>query len=502
MNKFAASWASHQERVLTENGAETFDTSANANVDLFFTVGALRGQPVDKLYRYFAKAFGENPYIATRIMLWARDVRGGAGERKIFRDLLKWLEVNDPDVLSLVIPKVPEIGRWDDLLVLETSSAKTQAFDFIAEALNAGDGLAAKWMPRKGPIAGALRSHLGLSPKSYRKLLVGLTNVVETQMCAKNWESINYQHVPSLAQSRYRKAFYKHDELRYTEFGAKAKAYAEAVASGDTAKIASTEKVKINAGAVYPYDVLKNYISVNGMERIGTSISSLKNDALDTVRAQWLTLPNYVGNKLMLPMIDLSGSMWSAIDGNLKVIDVSVSLGLYLANKNTGPFHNMWLGFSDNPTLVHLKGEDVMSHLQQINNIQVGYSTNVEAGFKKILDFAIQNKIPQEDMPEILAVLSDMEFNQMQRGGTAFETVKALYAKAGYKMPTLVWWNLQSRGNGNVPVKADEAGNILVSGFSPTIAKSFMSGDGITPQEIMMKVIMDSRYDLDMVKVA
>jgi len=139
MNKFAASWASHQERVLTENGAETFDTSANANVDLFFTVGALRGQPVDKLYRYFAKAFGENPYIATRIMLWARDVRGGAGERKIFRDLLKWLEVNDPDVLSLVIPKVPEIGRWDDLLVLETSSAKTQAFDFIAEALNAGN---------------------------------------------------------------------------------------------------------------------------------------------------------------------------------------------------------------------------------------------------------------------------------------------------------------------------------------------------------------------------
>jgi hypothetical protein len=135
-NLFAQTWKSAQERIKTENGAVTLATSGSSNVDLFFQIGAMRGQPVERLYAAFAKAFGENPYIATRILLWARDVRGGAGERKIFRDLLLWLEVHSPDVLALVIPKIPELGRFDDLYVFQTKQFQNQAMQIYEAVLN------------------------------------------------------------------------------------------------------------------------------------------------------------------------------------------------------------------------------------------------------------------------------------------------------------------------------------------------------------------------------
>lgn len=490
MNKFASAWKQHQELVLTENGGLTYNTSANSNVDLFFAIGALRGQGTDRLYRLFSKAFGENPYVATRILLWARDVRGGAGERQIFRDLLKWLEKNDRDVLSLVIPKVPDLGRWDDLIgskepVFTDVTVRNRVYEMYAAALKAGDGLAAKWAPRNGPVASELRRFLGLKPKDYRKMIVGLTNVVESKMCAKDWESINYSHVPSLAQSRYQKAFLRHDELRYREFGSKAKEYAEAVASGDTENIKSIEKVTINAGAVYPYDVLK----------------LAGGNSPDIVRAQWATLPNFMGTKNILPISDVSGSMQSKVGGNVSALDVSISLGLYMATKNRGAFHNMFMTFSTRPELITLQGEDIVLHQQQMARANWDMSTNLEAAFAKILSFAQQNNVPQADMPEFLVIFSDMEFDSAASGKTAYQDYVDKFSAAGYTAPKIVWWNITSRHD-NVPVKFNQQGAALVSGFSPSLAKSILSGEGISPVDMMMRVIMDPRYDLDMVKAA
>lgn len=497
MNKFATAWRGHQSRVFTENGAVTFNTSSNPNVDLFFQIGALRGQPVDRLYALWAKAFGHNPYIATRIMLWARDVRGGAGERKIFRDLLLWLEQNDRDVLSLILVKVPELGRWDDLLVFRTSEFRTLAFGMIEAALRARNGLCAKWMPRKGPDANALRRHFRLTPKQYRKVLVELTDVVEQKMCAGEWSSIDYSKVPSLAQSRYGKSFLKRDEERYREFGEKAKKYAEVKAKVDSGELDrsaldSVERVTINAGAVFPYDVLKTIISGGRSEKFGTAQGA----AADAIRAQWLSLPNYVGSKSMLPIVDVSGSMWSPVTSGLRVIDAAVSLGLYLANKNSGPFHNMLMTFSEKPTLVTLRGEDVVSHVQQLDDAPMGYNTNLMLAMAGLLSFARNNRVPQSDMPSYLLVLSDMEFDAFNPGQTAMENIRAQYRTSGYEAPGIVWWNLQSRGS-NVPVRHDESGTALVSGFSPAIAKSIMSGEGLSPVDMMLRVIMDERYDID-----
>jgi hypothetical protein len=506
MNKFAEAWKVHQKRVFTENGGVTFDTSGSANVDLFFMVGAMRTAPVERLYEVFGKAFGENPYIATRILLWARDVRGGAGERRVFRELLQWLEQRDTDVLELVLPKIPELGRWDDVLVFKTDRFKRAAYDMVDAALRACNGLCAKWMPRRGAIAEELRKHFGLTPKQYRKVLVKLTNVVESQMCSNDWSKINYEQVPSLAQSRYAKAFKRHDEERYSTFGKKAKEYAEYVASVATAGIETRdlvlkdevpEKVKINAGAVFPYDVLKPLIS-NGY---GYS-RNLQDTALDTIRAQWLTLPNYMGEKNILPIVDVSGSMSGhALGNSLTAMDAAVSIGLYMATKNRGDFHNMFMTFSDKPDLVSLKGDDIVSHVEQLQNANWNMSTNLSAAFETLLYFAKANNVPQADMPEYLVILSDMEFNAAARGQTAYEDFKSKFAESGYRTPSIVWWNIASRQK-NVPVERNAQGAALVSGFSPTIVKNLLSGDELSPTAMMMKTIMNPRYDLDLIKKA
>ena len=486
MTSFTESWKSAQERISTENGGVTFNTSANANVDLFFKIGAMRGQDVTRLYASFAKAFGENPYIATRILLWARDVRGGAGERKIFRDLLAWLEINNTDVLALVIPKIPELGRYDDLFVFKTPRFQKQAMEIYEAALRAKDGLAAKWMPREKSANKngyhLLRKYLGLSPRQYRKVAAKLTDVVETKMCARDWENINYSHVPSVAQSRYKKAFLRHDPNGYTTYG---ELLVKAITDPEIAKT-----VKVNAGAVYPYDVIKG---------VGTRGLSSSTEA-NVIRAQWAALPNYMGDKSILPIVDVSGSMTSRVaDGaTVTCMDVAVSLGLYMASKNKGAFNNMFMTFSSTPELVTLKGDDIVNQIQQMATSTWGMSTDIDAALNRVLSHAVQNRVPQNEMPEFLIVLSDMEFNAAGRL-TAYEKYVQDFAAKGYTAPKIIWWNIQSRQDQS-PVKYNQAGAALVSGFSPSIVKSVLSGQDVTPESMMLKVIMNERYDLSLIQ--
>ena len=193
----------------TTNGMRAHATSGHPVLDLFYQIGAARGQ---NIIPTFVAALVVHREWALRVALWARDVRGGAGERQIFRDIVQYLVVHDPLAARAVITKIPEIGRWDDLLVVE-GPLQAMAFAMIGEALAAKNGLCAKWMPRQGEMAVKLRNFLGLSPKRYRKLLVELTTVVETKMCAQRWDSIEFAKVPSLAAARYKRAFNRHTPL-------------------------------------------------------------------------------------------------------------------------------------------------------------------------------------------------------------------------------------------------------------------------------------------------
>jgi hypothetical protein len=296
--------------------------------------------------------------------------------------------------------------------------------------------------------------------------LVGLTNVVETKMCAKDWNSIEFGKIPSLAASRYQKAFGRNATANYN-------AYKEALSKGEA---------KINAGAVYPYDVIK------GMFAGDVAVSA----------AQWEALPNFLGDDKIIPMVDVSGSMTCKVggDGVLSCMDVAVSLGLYIADKQQGAFKDLFLTFSENSKIEHLQG-DIISKLHQLKASDWGMSTNFESAFDEILRVAVANKVPQEDMPKYLLTFSDMEFNRCARGtdATALQLAKQKFAAAGYELPKIVFWNLNAR-QGNVPVRFDQEGTALVSGFSPSILKSILSAKAFSPKDIMLTALMDERYNM------
>lgn len=453
----------------TTNGMVAQVSTAKRTVDLFYKIGASRGK---NIVPDFVAAFAENPDHALRIAAWSRDVRGGAGERKLFRDILTYLEKNNPDAAKALARKVPELGRWDDLLVFTDAGLKHFAFDLIRDALDAGNGLTAKWMPRKGSIAVELRDYFGWTPKFYRKRLVELTKVVENQMCANDWDNINFNHVPSVASSRYKKAFARHTQ-KYSE-------WTTALVSTDPAVKAT---VKVNASAVYPYDVLKG-------------IGSATRDQANHIKAQWDALPDYVGDAAILPLIDVSGSMGFQVSPGLSALDVAVSIGLYLADKNKGKFKDTFLTFSTVPQLLNLQG-DILQKVQQMSRASWDMSTNIEGAFKKILEVAINGKVPQSEMPEYLLIVSDMQFDlAVHSNQAAIDMIEARYTAAGYEVPKIVFWNINAHSN--APVSYNKTGVALVSGFSPAITRTVLSADleKFTPESVMLETILKPRYDL------
>jgi len=334
----------------------------------------------------------------------------------------------------------------------------------LLEAKASPGYLACKWMPRKGPIANELRNAFGWTPKFYRKRLVELTHVVEQAMCAKKWDTINFEHVPSLAMSRYMKAFHKNAGEAFL-------AYKEKLVKGEA---------KINASAVYPYDVIKSL-------RAGSN--------KDVCDKQWQSLPDYMDDQNVLPMVDVSGSMTASVSGTTSALDVAVSLGLYCADKNKGEFKDMFLTFSKSPEIVHLKG-NLSLKLVQMESSNWGMNTNLHAAFERILEVAIKNKVKQVDMPVCVLIMSDMQFDHCTKhDDSAIKMIRRKYEDSGYKVPGVIFWNINAHGNS--PVRFDENGTALVSGFSPSIMKSVLKADfsSMTPEAIMRKTVEVDRYN-------
>jgi len=466
----------------TTNGMKALKNTSNAVVDLFYNMGASRGKDIIPT---FVAAYVQDKNLALRVAAWARDVRGGAGERELFRSVLRHLEKHDVEAAKALLAKVPELGRWDDIFVFETDVMKSVAYTMLGDALRARNGLAAKWTPRKGKVAAEIRAFFGMSPKFYRKSLVELTNVVESQMCAKDWDTINFSHVPSVASARYKKAFNRNTQE-----------YAKYVAELTKPVAERSVAVKVNAGAVYPYDVLKGHMGYSSA--YGAKLTFNKTE-LDLIQAQWDALPNFVGDRDILPVVDSSGSMSCPAGGyqsksGLTCLEVAISLGLYVADKNTGKFKDTFLTFSDNPKLVNLKG-NILQKIAQMNTGEVA-STNLHKAMDLILKTAVNGNVPQEEMPKVLLILSDMQFNHgVSYDETANQMIKRKFNDAGYEAPQVVYWNLNA-AYGNAPVKFNEQGVAMVSGFSPAIMKPMMSGDmeTFTPEAVMLKTIMDDRY--------
>jgi len=447
----------------TENDAVTFTDSGSALLNFYAQAGAMRKNP-DKALKLFQRAFGEDRLKAIKILFYLRDVRGGQGERDLFRICLEWIGVNHTEVFETILQYVSEYGRWDDMFFDNKTAIAYIKYQIKDDAESETPSLLAKWMPTINASSPTTRAkarwfatQFEWSDIKYRKVIRQIRKTIKTveeQMSGKEWEGINYSAVPSQASRIYRNAFRKHDEQRYSTFIDKAE----------------KGEVKINASTLYPYQIYE----------------SVQRDYSKTLEALWNQLPDYTMGKNALVVADVSGSMCGT------PMSVSVSLALYFAEKNKGYFEDAFITFSQEPKIQKVIGSTLQERMHNLEQAEWGYNTDLQAVFDLVLDTAVDNNIDESDMPETLYIISDMEFDRACDNHTNMEVIKAKYLEAGFRCPNLVFWNVDARSGENLPARHDEQGVALVSGLSPVVFK--MAVENKSPVEVMEDTINSERY--------
>ena len=490
------------EKALTENGAVGYRTTGKELLDLNFAVTSLRSASEPEIVNKFTKAFFEDKELAVKWLFFARDIREGLGERRLFRVCFKALENLDEEAVIKFLPYVSEYGRWDDLLVMLEDDVSAEVGKKVLwllleqlshdeENMKAGRpiSLLAKWMPsincsskQRKKLAKRLCKFWDMPEKQYRQSLSALRkylNVVERKMCANEWSEIDYSAVPSKANLIYRNAFMEHDALRRQE-------YLDKLQKGE---------VKINSSVAFPHDIVNKYSKGHN------EFWQLVIDGEDaTLEEMWKALPDLVqgcGNTIVVA--DGSGSMMCKVDpkSQTTALDVANALAIYFAERSSGEFKDKYITFSERPQLVDLsQGETLKDKLNIAYTYNEIADTNIEATFDLILQTAINSNATQEDIPANVLILSDMEYNIAVCGRpdkTLFQTIEQKFNEAGYKMPRLIFWNVNSRTN-VIPVKENELGVALVSGFSVNVVKMVMSGK-LDPYEVLVEQLMSPRYE-------
>lgn len=487
MTNFANAMKQEAAVKRTENGAMAYNTTFNDLLDLFSCIGALRSHSEDEIESKFARAFAQNNLLATKMLFYCGDIRnGGLGERRTFRICLKWLALNAPEIVIKNMENIPYYNRYDSLFTLVDTSCEEAMWDFVNKILyhdllqidemKKGEkpnlSLLAKWMPSENASSKATKAlarkaiqELGMTPRHYRKmlsLLRSVLDVTEVKMAANQWDKIKYEAVPSYAMKRYSKAFSVHDMERFHK-------YIQNVND-------KTSNVKINASTLYPYDLVHDVF-------YGRNI---------VAQEQWEALPNYVnGANDILVMADVSGSMYG------RPLETSIGLAIYFAERNEGHFHNLYMTFTDKPHFVALNDFDSLAKkVEQVINTDVGYNTNLEAAFNKILNTAIQYNMTNEDLPKALCVISDMEIDRYIRfeGLDFVKTMRLKFEQAGYNtMPKLILWNVEARNDTFLTQDSDV---IKVSGQSASVFKRLCGClDGKTDVDFMLETLNDEVYD-------
>lgn len=497
--------AARQENnfTLTENLAVALKSTGNPLLDLFSQVGAIRAKDYEEVSEMFQDAFSEDKLLSTKLIFFARNIRGGLGERETARKMLRSLALSNPEIVIKNLNLIPLFGRYDDMYSFVGTPVEDAMWTLLAwtikqDMINMKAGkpvtLCSKWLKSintssKESIAlGKLTAkQFGMTEKQYRKTLSQLRayiHVIERTMSAQDWTDIAYAQVPSHAMKNYRKAFSRHDGTRFGE-------YIENVKKGDE---------KIHSGTLYPYDILVaaglTYNRFHGNDHF-----TINDDPV--LEQQWKVLPNYIKKAInALVMADTSGSMQGL------PMCVSISLAIYLAERNTGAYKNLFMTFSEHPEFVELKGRTLKEKVECVSSLVA--NTDLEAAMDEILRVAVENKVSQDEMPKYLIICSDMYFDgigsTITDGGwygdrtpksktTFHQSMKAKFANFGYELPIIIYWNLSERAPA-VQSKATDEGVILVSGASPSTFRDIIKNLGTTPLEFMYETLNNEMYDV------
>ena len=512
MNSFMNALKKQNNYTLTENGATTYRSTLNGLLDLFALGGAYRKRSDADCILLFKKAFEEDETYALKCLFYLRDIRGGQGERRFFRTICHWLANEHTEAMRRNLRNVVEFGRWDDLYVFVGTPLEREAFAFMKEQLSLDvqsktPSLLAKWLKSENTssneskaLANKTRIFFGMNHREYRKTLSILRErirVLERLMSAGRWDEIEFDKIPSRAGIIYRNAFARHDIERM-------KSEKDVISYEDFAKDKNT---KVNAKALHPYEVVEKAMAF-GRWGYGYGYNNKSQD-LDNVERlminkYWENLRDVMNGYAFngIAVVDTSGSMYGT------PMAVAISLGMYCAEHNSGPFANHFFTFSNHPDFIEVEGVDFVDKVNRIAKTDWGGSTNIESVFDQMLNLVIKNHIPQEDIPKQVIILSDMEFNSCVCGGpisferwsyggdnytaneTLFETIEKRWHDAGYEMPGITFWNLDARQD-NIPMKAK--GHVqFISGFSQNLFDQVMKGKNAFT--LMFDKLNEERY--------
>ena len=499
-NKFLNGLTDATNFTYTENGAITHKTTKSDLLDMFAMGAAMRNRSDSDVILMFRKAYTENPVYALKCLFYLRDVRGGQGERRFFRTCAKWLANYDTEAMRRNLRYIPMFGRYDDLYVFVGTPLENDAFNFMKEQLALDvecktPSLLAKWLKSENTssaesrrLANITRQYFGMNHKQYRKTLSILRNrinIVERLMSENRWDEIEFDKIPSKAGMIYKNAFARHD-LEREKSAKEIQTYAEF--ARDTTK-------KVNAKTLYPYECVEEAAKLMGSTRWGSRHIDMDDTDRLMINKFWDNLANYFNGASLnaLAVVDTSNSMWGT------PVYVATSLGMYCAEKANGPFAGHYISFSRNPRLVKVEGVDFCDKVNRIIRTDLCENTDIEKTFDMLLDTAIRNRCSQEDLPQNIIIISDMEFDRARgysyytdklNAETLMEGIARKWADAGYKMPKLIFWNVDARQN-NIAMKL-EHGISFVSGFSPSIFQQIMSGK--TATDLMYEVLNQARY--------
>ncbi|MBQ3345799.1 MAG: DUF2828 family protein [Synergistaceae bacterium] len=463
---------------LTENLALTHKSTLSDCLDLFATIGALRNSHPGEIITRFMRAFTEDRDMAAKIAFYGRDIRGGLGERRTFRVILQWLAENSPSTISKNISLIPEYGRYDDILELLGTKCEQSALSLIASQLKSdmdseSPSLLAKWLPSVNASSSETRQKalavaktLGMSLKDYRQTLSKLRaklKIIENNLRTKDY-TFDYSKQPSKAMFKYRAAFSRNDNERYM-------AFLDDVSAG---------KATLHTGTLTPYEIIRPILD-----------TGLNADEINAINTTWNAQEDFTNGENAIVVVDGSGSMYGG--RNVSPISVALSLGIYFAERNKGEFHNHFITFSMTPQLVEIKGTNIYEKVKYCASFNEVANTNIQAVFELILSTAVKHNVPQSELPSTIYIISDMEFDYCNNADiTNFDYAKKIFAEHGYKLPNVVFWNVESR-NTQQPVTMNEQGVTLVSGASPRVFAMIKSGN-LSPMSFMLDVLNSERY--------
>lgn len=479
----------------TLNGAVTYSKTGDACLDLFSVAGGMRYRNPKDAIGLFKRAYIENPDLAMKLLFYIRDIRQGMGERRVFRTLLRYVAKMWPESARKNVDLIAEYGRFDDLLCLQGTKVWPSVVDYIKKVLSedlkslearkngeldAHISLLAKWLPSvntssKKTCAKAMKlaNDLGMPAGDYRKMLSKLRaqiGIAERNLSGKRVENIKYEAVPAGAMLKYRNAFADQDSKRFFK-------YLTEVKKGTKS---------IHCETLFPYEIVRPIFRYGIQCEAGR-----KANLLDVM---WNSLPADIGNENAISVIDVSGSMYCGPEGAVTPALIAQSLGLYHAERAKGAFHNHFITFSSEPELIEIHGKTLRDKLAYIQSADWGMSTNIKAVFNLILNTAVKNKSTQEEMPSVLYIISDMEFDCAIENPsmTVYDGAKKKFNDAGYELPAVVFINVNS-WQMQAPVRAHTKGAALVSGAGINSFKHKFDGN-MTPMSHMLMVLNSDRY--------